>query len=330
MMKARELRKEARESLKGHRGKAGGTYLVYMAFSFLMAFVLGFMSVFIPPIFTLILELVIYLIIPEILYGCITVLMRIRRRENVSAFSCVGEGFSKFWKVFVCNFWICIKLLPWILMFVAAIVLSSMSIYSGVNDYLFDAYSLSNDTLDDVGLNNELEILEEDHREEPVDLSELYAALSFIFMVVSIVMLVIRGFRYSLVNFLIFDEPDMKAREIVNKSKELMKGNCGRIFCLNLSFFGWSLLLFIGICASYYMISVGSLSMIFGGVSGMFLVGIICYFVTLFLTIFFLTPYMQMANICFYEELTKPNEEDSLRNVVENSITEDNGGVAII
>lgn len=347
MMKSKELRKEARESLKGNVGKAGGTYLVYMVFAFLLAFVIGLISIIMPPIVNLILELLVSLIIAGILYGCITVLMRIKRKEDVSAFSCISEGFARFWKVFACSFWICVKLLPWILMYVAAIVLSSMALMSGATDNIEQAtlsgYKYQLGMIEDEarleytnqkGMSAikgevlkpydewildteypakiaelEVEIEKLENKEKPVDLSGLYTMLSFVFMIVSIVMLIVRGLRYSLVHFILFDNPDIRARDIVNKSKDLMKGNCGRIFGLGLSFAGWALL-------AVLLVSI---------------TGIIGYIVVMFLLIFLLTPYMQMAMVCFYEELIGANkEEEPINNDFGNSINQNDDPISLI
>ena len=43
-------------------------------------------------------------------------------------------------------------------------------------------------------------------------------------------------------NELLRNDPDMTAREAITASKELMRGNKLRLFCLNLSFIGWAFL----------------------------------------------------------------------------------------
>ncbi len=53
---------------------------------------------------------------------------------------------------------------------------------------------------------------------------------------------VVASYRYALAPYLMADDPDMGIREAVNRSKELMDGHKGRLFCLHLSFFGWLLL----------------------------------------------------------------------------------------
>ena len=302
MMKASDFRKEARESLKGHKGKAGGTFLVYLFISFLLSLVLSFIPL-IGPIF-------LYLLIPGILYGCITVLMRIKRTEDVSAFDCVGEGFSKFWKVFCANLWIFADIFVrgGLLYILGAVLMVS----SNSRSFLDDAYSMEG-AVENNGV-------------------ALLGIIGSIIVFVSMIIIIVRSLRYSLVNFLIFDNPDLKAKEIVNKSSELMKENCGRIFCLNLSFIGWMLLLFLSVYVSAILISAGTFAMLFGGFSTMYLIGIIGYVVVGFISVFFLTPYMQMANICFYEELIGANkkEEEPMNNDFGNSINQNGDPISLI
>ena len=42
--------------------------------------------------------------------------------------------------------------------------------------------------------------------------------------------------------YILAENPDMKAGEALRLSKEMMRGNKWRLFCLELSFIGWALL----------------------------------------------------------------------------------------
>jgi uncharacterized membrane protein len=53
---------------------------------------------------------------------------------------------------------------------------------------------------------------------------------------------IIAAFRYSMAGFIMADNPDTGITEAVNISKEMMRGNKGRLFCLVLSFIGWGFL----------------------------------------------------------------------------------------
>lgn len=81
---------------------------------------------------------------------------------------------------------------------------------------------------------------------------------------------IVAGYRYSMAPFLMAEYPQIGIREAVDRSKQLMDGNKGRLFCLQLSFIGWWLL-----------------SALTFGIVGLWI-----------------APYMQTAQACFYLELT--------------------------
>ena len=53
---------------------------------------------------------------------------------------------------------------------------------------------------------------------------------------------IIAAYKYSMVNYIIAENPGIKAREALEMSKEMMKGNKFRFFRLGLSFIGWDIL----------------------------------------------------------------------------------------
>ncbi|MCL2058139.1 MAG: DUF975 family protein [Oscillospiraceae bacterium] len=53
---------------------------------------------------------------------------------------------------------------------------------------------------------------------------------------------IIKGISYSMSFYILAENPDMTAREALNESKRIMKGNVGKMFVLALSFFPWLLL----------------------------------------------------------------------------------------
>ena len=70
-------------------------------------------------------------------------------------------------------------------------------------------------------------------------LRSIYVTLwSFLFVIPGI----IASYSYSMMHFVMADNPDMSASEALAESKRLMKGNKWRLFCLNLSFIGWDIL----------------------------------------------------------------------------------------
>ncbi|MEW6184274.1 MAG: DUF975 family protein [Thermodesulfobacteriota bacterium] len=53
---------------------------------------------------------------------------------------------------------------------------------------------------------------------------------------------IVAAFSYAMTFFLIADDPQLSGREALQKSKALMYGNRGKLFCLFWRFFGWFLL----------------------------------------------------------------------------------------
>ena len=98
-------------------------------------------------------------------------------------------------------------------------------------------------------------------------LTDMYILLWTIALIVPGIM---ASYSYSMTNYILAENPGMKASEAIRRSKEMMKGNRGRLFCLHLSFIGWEFL-------SILTMGVGNL---------------------------WLVPYMRAADTAFYRDLT--------------------------
>lgn len=84
---------------------------------------------------------------------------------------------------------------------------------------------------------------------------------------------IIAMYRYSMAPYIMAEHPEMGIREALDASKQMMDGNKWSLFCLQISFIGWSLL-------SALTLGIGDL---------------------------FLTPYMQMSTAHFYMNLSRGN-----------------------
>ena len=80
-----------------------------------------------------------------------------------------------------------------------------------------------------------------------------------------------KALNLSLSEYIAIDNPEITAKEAVEKSIELMPGYRWKLICLSLSFIGWAIL-------SACTLGIGDL---------------------------FLTPYMSVASVVFYEEVLK-------------------------
>ena len=64
----------------------------------------------------------------------------------------------------------------------------------------------------------------------------------FLWALLFIIPGIIASYRYAMTFFLLADHPDLDALEAIRRSKEMMRGNKGKLFCLTWRFFGWALL----------------------------------------------------------------------------------------
>ena len=53
---------------------------------------------------------------------------------------------------------------------------------------------------------------------------------------------IIASYSYAMTDYILAEHPDMTASEAIERSKEMMSGNRFRLFCLEFSFIGWSIL----------------------------------------------------------------------------------------
>jgi uncharacterized membrane protein len=81
---------------------------------------------------------------------------------------------------------------------------------------------------------------------------------------------IIATFRYAMAFFIIADDADCGPLEAISRSKEMMKGNKWKLFCMHWRFFGWALL------ATFFTFGIGYL---------------------------WLVPYMQTSFAKFYEDV---------------------------
>lgn len=103
---------------------------------------------------------------------------------------------------------------------------------------------------------------------------------------------IIAAYSYSLVYYILVDEPNLKPLEALRKSKKMMYGNKAKLFYLGLRFIGWALLCVL----------------------------------TLGIGFIWLAPYIQATRAKFYEDVKKNFEAGSTgamdtTNIVEHTPT---------
>lgn len=176
----------------------------------------------------------------------IAMMSKLKRNEDFSYLDFFTAGFEKFVKVWQTTLWIFVKMLaPIAIILVGAII--------GVVGKTTSSYNA------------------------------VLSLLGSIIYIVGIIWSIPKYFSYKLSLYLINDNPDMLAKEAVEKSAELMKGHRWAYFWLQCTFIGWALL-------ACLTIGIG---------------------------MFWLIPYMHVANVTFYDSLvgnvdTKPEKEETI------------------
>lgn len=175
-------------------------------------------------------------ITPVLAFGFLVSIIKLKRNEEVGYIDFFKNGFNQFGKVWgLIGQTILKMILP-----VAALIISIVLIAVGGAGAIVSGEGMG-----------------------------FLAVLGIILYVVSLVWLIVKGFSYVLSQYILYDNPDMSTKSIVEKSEELMQGHKWAWFWLPITFIGWFFL--------------GALS--FG-------IGYL-----------WIMPYLQVALVIFYEDL---------------------------
>ena len=112
-------------------------------------------------------------------------------------------------------------------------------------------------------------------------LSLITALFTFLWSLLLIVPGVIKSYSYSMAPYILQDNPQLTARECLDKSRKMMDGNKFQLFCIDLSFIGW------------------------------YIVGILC----LGIGLLWVTPYHNMTKANFYMALKAKEEGENAESV---------------
>lgn len=255
-MPASEIRKNAREALQGKWGKAVCITLVFMALSFIVAFVQRMIGE--DSVFYAIIDLAYLVISIPLSFGFVISFMKLKREEDVSYFDFFKDGFSNFGRAWGIWFHTFIRLLLPIVCMILIVILMSFLIYFNTIRVL-TASTVSSPSIAILGL------------------------LGVVLYIIGIIYIVSRALLYSLAYNIGYDNPELSAKACVLKSEALMKGNRGNLLLLELSFIGWAIL-------ACFTLGIGFL---------------------------WLFPYMQVALVCFYEKVAKPDEKKTEEDKIE-------------
>lgn len=140
------------------------------------------------------------------------------------------------------------------------------------------------------------------------------ALFVFLWSLLLVIPGIIAGYRYYMTPFILCEHPEMTAREAITESKELMKGNKWRLFCLEFSFIGWELMA-TGVMLVVVMLIMTP--MIFNGNAIMDSMGVALILILLVVLIAFvivlgltLSPYVTASIAVFYREISEGRYSD--------------------
>ena len=236
-MVASQTRQEARVSLTGKWGKVALLTLIYGLITAVISWVLNFIPV--------IGRIASAIISVPLAYGFLVGFIKIKRNEEVDYLDFFTTGFSMFGKLWGIIGHTLLKLLIPIIVLIVSIVLIAVGFSGNLINVLQQGYSsFANLSFSAVSI------------------------IGFIAYLVAIIWLAIKSFYYVLTSYILYDNPDLSSKEIVEKSQNLMTNNRAAYFWLQLTFIGWAIL--VG-----FTLGIGTL---------------------------WLTPYMMVANTVFYED----------------------------
>ena len=349
MIRAKEARQEARESLSGKWGKAIAISLIYTlitaGISFLSVFTFGLLSI------------ALIVIAPALSYGLAYSYYHLKKGEDVGYGDFLSIGFKNFGYSWKLTWNIIKKCWVYILIFVLAIIVimaSSValtvgtvgSILSSANDktYYSAAYDYTDnwdyhydDNIEDESYYDSLQELYDDYYEnlskyngynnydnmlsqnaESALIGAIAGAsvavvgiaiLIFIAYLVFIIFFIRKVMLYALTFYVAVKNEGIEAKEAVLESERLMNGNRGRFFCLILSFIGWSIL-------------IGFVSALLALIP--FLGTIASYVGTIILM-----PYMTFSILAFYRDLDEEKSAYVNSNVNSNENIQTNANVVV-
>lgn len=122
---------------------------------------------------------------------------------------------------------------------------------------------------------------------------DLYISLwSLLFCIPGIV----KTFSYSMAPYILYENPDIGINEAIRRSRDLMQGHKGSLFCLSFSFIGWFLL-------PCFVLLFGILALIFVSTRtiGIFLFAI--FLLAFLVAVVLLQLYYYTAHVEFYKSI---------------------------
>lgn len=246
-MKAKEIRAQAREALSGN----WATFILLNVMYVLSIAVLSFLNVLIPIIGYIALMV---LTVP-LAYGYLKNLLRLKRKETDNAFEFFRYTFNDFARAWCVTGRILLKLIvPLIIVGISLIAIVILAVFVAMSAITGN--------------------------ESALVVSSFGYLIVMVALFIGYIWLIVRGLLCVLSTYIAIDNPQMSAKETVDLSVKLMKGNRLKYIFLSLSFIGWMIL-------SILTLGIGFI---------------------------FLFPYMSVAMAFFYENLAGKVKSNPISN----------------
>lgn len=208
-----DFRSEARRKLEGKWGKVVCITLAYMLIFFVIAFIENMLSDSMASIFSI----VVTIIEVPLGFGLIIALFKVFHAEEVGTFDFFNLGFSNFKKSWFISLSIFLKMIIPVILIVVAYILIAFGIASMITASLLYNSSAAGSFW-------------------------FLTIIGFILLIVSIIWAITKSYYYQLAYIVAVDNPELTAKEAVEKSASLMEGKRWKFFCLHFSFIGWAIL----------------------------------------------------------------------------------------
>lgn len=270
-MKFRDLHNEATSYLKNNFWKL-------LSIIILESFVVGIFSAlankFENPLIQLILQIAIYIISLPLSYGVIVSFMKASHNESFSLFDFFHDGMSSFkrvWAVFGRT--IQKLILPLLLVILVSVGCSIASIFMNFSTNInYDGESGS-------------------------FVTPILRLVLAILPIAASIYYIVKSLLYSLTSYILYDNPDLTGKEIVEESATMMKGNRSKFFCYSMYIALLVVLItLIAISIPFFAYSLSSL---------------ILSLIIFIIGIFAILPYAFAIQIAFYN-LLKKNENGNV------------------
>lgn len=254
-MNSSECKSKALNNLSGKWGKVVCIALAYGV----VFFAIGLIEGLFPESMQALISLAVTIIEVPLGFGLIVSFFKLYNGEDVNVFDFFTLGFSNFAKAWQISLRILLKMIVPVILIIISYILIAVGISMTIaSTMLYSSSSVTGYTA--------------------------MCLIGLILLVVSMIWAIVKSYYYQLAYLLAADNDDLDSKEIIQRSEQLMTGNRGKLFVLQLSFIGWAIL-------AVFTFGIGYL---------------------------WLIPYIQFAMIAFYKALVGDNSNVTAEVVNDN------------